>query len=147
MAGESLEDYLTRVGASEDNVEAFFQEEEIRTDFEEFLRDRRANHNTINQTSITLTVPSRQTLANSDLAKSLQQFLNINVNNGTIRELKDLYIPTVNSIVNPLENAHNLTKDAKTASEIAVAYAKLHQWGVHSTKELAQKLATLLKIL
>ena len=59
MAGESLEDYLTRVGASEDDVEAFLQEEEIRTDLEEFLRDRRANHNTIIQTSITLTVLSR----------------------------------------------------------------------------------------
>ena len=37
MAGESLEDYLTRVGASEDDVEAFLQDEVIRTDFEEFL--------------------------------------------------------------------------------------------------------------
>ena len=38
MAGESLEDYLTRVGASEDDVAAFLQDEEIGTDFEEFLR-------------------------------------------------------------------------------------------------------------
>jgi len=147
MAGESLEDYLTRVGASEDDVEAFLQDEVIRTDFEEFLRDRRANHSTINQTSITLTVPSAQTLANSNHAKSLHEFLNFDVNGCTIRQLMDPYIPLVHSIVSALDNAHESTKDARTASEIAAAYAKLHQWGVHSTKELEEKLATLLKIL
>ena len=147
MAGESLEDYLTRVGASEDDVAAFLQDEEIGTDFEEFLRDRRANHSTINQTSITLTVPSAQTLANSNHAKSLHEFLNFDVNGCTIRQLMDPYIPLVHSIVCALDNVHESTKDARTASEIAAAYAKLHQWGVHSTKELAEKLATLLKIL
>ena len=147
MAGESLEDYLTRVGASEDDVAAFLQDVEIGTDFEEFLRNRRANHSVINQTSITLTVPSAQTLANSNHAKSLHEFLNCDVNGYTIRQLMDPYIPLVHSIVGCLYNAHESTKDARTASEIAAAYAKLHQWGVHSTKELEEKLATLLKIL
>jgi hypothetical protein len=73
--------------------------------------------------------------------------LNFDVNGCTIRQLMDPYIPLVHSIVSALDNAHESTKDARTASEIAAAYAKLHQWGVHSTKELEEKLATLLKIL
>ena len=75
--------------------------------------------------------------------------MNIDVNNGcTIRELKDLIHPNLlTALLSSLEKAHDYTTEAKTASEIAAAHAKLHQWDMHSTKELAEKLATLLKIL
>jgi hypothetical protein len=143
---ERLDDYLTRVCTSEDNVEAFLQGE-VMEDFEEFLCNRRANHSTVNETSIILTVPSAQRLANFDCAKMLHQLLNIDVNEGTIWELKNIFIPTVNSVMAALDKVDESIKDTKTASEIAAAYAKLHKWGLHSTKELVQKPETLLTLL
>jgi hypothetical protein len=46
-----------------------------------------------------------------------------------------------------LDKVDGSIKDAKTASEIATACAKLHKWGLHSTKELAEKLEMLLTLL